>query len=358
MSGAASANKVNASDTNLNESRALASAALLLEPLSARALRILGQATKDGEDIRRFMDAAFSTSLHESSAALWLIDFNFEHKNYAETARLADVLLRADPNMAYPLALLGRMAETDGRSEVHKLLAQNPPWRLLFFEHLEGGISDARTPLELLMALQGDDAGPSSKEVQLYLSFLMRNKLYNLAYYTWLVFLPQEQLSSTGLLANADFTFPLSGKAFDWDLKGAEGVRIGIDPEPDNPKKSALHLNFIGGRVGEHSVSQKLMLSPGDYRMSGRQMGNLVGPRGVKWQVSCLDSPSSPPTAVSPMLTGARQWAPFEFQIKVPKVACPAQEVRLYLDARSASERVVSGHIWFDDLNIQRNSGR
>ena len=359
MPRAASANEADAPDTNLNRVRALASAALLLEPLSGRALRILGQATKDRENIRRFMDAAVATSLHESSAALWLIDFNFERKNYAETARLADVLLRAEPNTAaYPLGILGRMAETDGRSEVHKLLAQKPPWRPLFFQHLEWGISDARTPLELLLALQGDDAGPSSEEVQLYISFLMRNKLYDLAYYTWLLFLPEEQLSSTGLLANADFTFPLSGEAFDWDLKGAEGVRIGIDPEPDNPKKPALHLSFLGGRVGEHGVSQKLTLSPGDYRMSGRQMGNLVGPRGVRWQVSCLDSPSSPPLAVSPMLTGASQWARFELQIKVPNVACPAQEVRLYLDARSASERVVSGHIWFDGLNIQRNSKR
>jgi hypothetical protein len=304
------------------------------------------------------MHAAVATSLHESSAALWLIDYNFERKNYAETARLADVLLRAGVNQGYVVGILGRMAETDGRSEVHKLLARKPPWRLLFFQDLERGISDAQTPLQLLLALQSDDAGPSSEEVQSYISLLMRTKLYELAYYTWLLFRPEEQLSSTGLLANADFTFPLSGEAFDWNLKGAEGLRIGIDPEPDNPKKPALHLSFLGGRVGDHSVSQKLMLSPGNYQMSGRQMGNVVGPRGVRWQVSCLDSPSSPPMAVGPMLTGARQWARFEFEIKVPNVACPAQEVRLYLDARSPSERVVSGHIWLDDLNIQRNPGR
>ena len=108
MSGAASANKADASDTNLNESRALASAALILEPLSARALRILGQATKDPENIGRFMHAAVATSLHESSAALWLIGYNFEQKNYAETARLADVLLRAGPKSGLRYRYIGQ----------------------------------------------------------------------------------------------------------------------------------------------------------------------------------------------------------------------------------------------------------
>ena len=68
-------------------------------------------------------------------------------------------------------------------------------------------------------------------------------------------------------------SFPYREKHSIGHLKGAEGVRIGIDPEPDNPKKSALHLSFLGGRVGDHSVSQKLTLSPGNYRMSGTANG-------------------------------------------------------------------------------------
>jgi hypothetical protein len=358
-SGAARADTAGAPDANLANIRALASAALILDPLSARALRILGQATKDPEITRRFMDAAVATSRHESIAILWLTGFNFEQKNYAEAARLADLALRAQPNTAPDVVpALSRIAETESRSEVSKLLASKPPWRPLFFQNMGTGISDARTPLQLLLTLKNSDAGPSPEELQLYIAFLMQNKLYDLAYYTWLMFLPEEQLSATGLLANADFEFPLSGEAFDWALKGGEGVRIEIEPEPDNSKMSALHLTFLGWQVGDHSVSQKLTLSPGNYQMSGRQMGKLVGPRGVRWQVSCLDNSASPPIASGPMLTGAMKWVPFEFTFKVPTTACPAQEVRLSLDARSASERVVSGHIWLDHLNIQQSSAR
>jgi hypothetical protein len=358
-SGAEAAPNSSVPDANLRRIRALASAALILEPLSARALRILGQAATDPENTRRFMDAAVTTSIQETIAALWLMEFNLEHKNYAEAARFADLVLRSQPGIAaYVIPTLSRIAETEGRSEVYKILAANPPWRRLFFEQMGAGISDARTPLQLLINLKTSDAGPSSEEVQSYLALLLRAKLYDLAYYTWLMFLPEEQLSTTGLLANADFKFPLSGQPFDWAVKGGEGIRIGIDLEPDNSKKPALHLSFLGGRVGDHKVSQKLTLSAGKYRMSGRQKGDFVGSRGVRWQVSCLDNPNSPPIALGPMLSGAMRWAPFEFLIDVPAKGCPAQEVSLSLDARSASERVVSGHIWLDDLNIQPFSDR
>src|SRR3954451_8597533 len=62
-----------APDANLGNIRALASAALVLDPLSARALRILGQATKEPELPRRFMDAAVAASRQEGFAVLWLI---------------------------------------------------------------------------------------------------------------------------------------------------------------------------------------------------------------------------------------------------------------------------------------------
>jgi len=358
LSSAAGPLDSDAPDANLAEVRALASAALVQAPLSARALRIIGQASNP-ENASRFMEAAVATSKRESTAAWWLMRFNFEHKEYAEAARFADLVLRFQPTMApYVVPILGRMAETERRSEVLDLLTANPPWRIAFFRQIGGAISDARTPLQLLLNLKNSDAPPSPEEVHFYLALLLNNKLYDLAYYTWLMFLPEEQLSTTGLLANAEFKFPLSGEAFDWALKGGEGVRIEIGTAPDNSKKPALHFRFIGGRAGDHSVSQTLTLSPGNYRMSGRQLGNLLGPRGLSWHVSCLDSPDSSPIALGPMLKGAVKWTPFEFPISVPKTGCPAQVITLSLDARSASERVVSGDIWLDNMDIRQSSAR
>jgi hypothetical protein len=42
------------------------------------------------------------------------------------------------------------------------------------------------------------------------------------------------------------------------------------------------------------------------------------------------------------------------FTFTVPEKGCDAQYVRLDLDARMASEEMVSGSIFFDDLQISR----
>jgi len=60
------------------------------------------------------------------------------------------------------------------------------------------------------------------------------------------------------------------------------------------------------------------------------------------------------------MMTGlAPTWRPFSFTFEVPEdQPCRAQVVSLTLDARSASERLVSGAIWYGNLRIERSNGQ
>jgi hypothetical protein len=48
------------------------------------------------------------------------------------------------------------------------------------------------------------------------------------------------------------------------------------------------------------------------------------------------------------------QWQDLEFSFTVPAADCPAQYVKLVFDVRSASEKFISGNIWFDDFKIAR----
>jgi hypothetical protein len=47
-------------------------------------------------------------------------------------------------------------------------------------------------------------------------------------------------------------------------------------------------------------------------------------------------------------------WKNIEFAFAVPVADCPAQYVRLDLDARMSSEQFASGTVWFGDLRMMR----
>ena len=94
------------------------------------------------------------------------------------------------------------------------------------------------------------------------------------------------------------------------------------------------------------------MLPPGAYSFKGSLRGEVVGRRGVLWDISCRDGAS---LGQSEMLVGSfPDWRAFEFSLVVPETGCAAQLVKLKLAARSPSEQLVSGAIWFDEFSISR----
>src|SRR5208283_1526227 len=114
--------------------------ALLLNPLSSRAYRLLGQiAEKEGAaaNAEKFMREAARHSLNESFAVYWMIEKSFERKDYPGAAFYADALLRSRGVIDYATPVLARMAENrDAAQEVKKLLSVNPRWRPGFFSRL------------------------------------------------------------------------------------------------------------------------------------------------------------------------------------------------------------------------------
>jgi hypothetical protein len=347
-------------DDDTSSTHALAEAALVHNPLSAPALRILGQlAEAAGEEERTadLMQAAARRSIRESMAIYWLVRANFLRQDYEATARYADVLLRTRPQvLPQVLPILARMAEhAEARIALERLLAGNPPWRAKFLAALPSGISDARTPLNLLLSLKDTPTPPTAVDLRSYLSFLIGHKLYGLAYYTWLQFLPAEQLNSAGLLFNGGFESTPSGLPFDWVITPGSSVTVEIALPPDERGQRALYVEFGHGRVDFRGVSQLIVLAPGTYRLTGRYKGETAGRRGLKWRLACAGE-ISVVLGESAMAIGvASTWTDFEFGFVVPP-ACPAQRLDLLLDARSSSEKLVSGFLWYDELRISRAS--
>lgn len=347
--------KLDLSEQTRAQIRAWTTAALKSEPLNAHGLEILGLLEADNKEATKWMSAAANRSLRTPIALYWMLQKELAARNYAATGRYADALLRIKPQaMPFVVAKLEKMAETAAaEGTVEQLFMQDPPWRSAFFTYLKGHIRDARAPFKLLVALNGTAHPASAQEIDAYLRILIENKLYDLAYYSWLQLLPPQKLSRAGLLFDGDFEFSPSDPPYDWVIQSAGGVNIEIAPRDDRPPEHALSIQFGAGRIDFPAVSQLLALKPGRYVFSGLFKGEINGPRGLRWRVECLGTNAR--QAETKMLLGtAPRWVKFTTDFEVPS-GCPAQTLKLILDARSTSETLVSGEAWFDELAITRN---
>ena len=341
--------------------RAWTELSLRNDPLNARAFRILGQLSAHNSDEQlatRFMQASSRRSLHEHAAIYWMMRKSYEEGKYHEALHYADALLRLRPNVAeHVMPILGKIAENEqGGGELQKLIATNPPWRRDFFNRLPANITDARTPLQILLSLKNSPDPPTAADLRGYLNFLIGNGFHELAYYAWLQFLPADQLAKVGLLFNGDFEVAPSGLPFDWVFTQGPGTTIKISERPDKQGDHALVLDFGVGRVSSLGVTQLVTLAPGEYRFQGKTNVDVVSQRGLQWRIACAGKRKTQ-IAESPLAQGSSGgWQDFSFTFTVPDADCPAQDVRLVFDALSASEQYISGSVWYDDLQIVREA--
>jgi hypothetical protein len=346
-----------ASMSRLSESdiRAYAEAAVVGDPLDARAVRTLAQLVELAGDTPRaaaLYRASSNLSIRDSFSVFWLMREAIKNGNHRVVAHSIDTLLRTNSQVAaeiYPE--LARLAERpNGMEAVAEVLAEAPPWRTGFFNVMTPFIRDARTPLELMQKLRDTSVPPTDKEVLPYVKFLVSKGFYELAYYTWLQFIPPEQLGEVGYLFNGNFRRQPTGSPFDWYIVAARGAITDIVRRDKQPDQNTLYLELGPGRV-EFNVEQTLLLPPGSYVVSGELFGRLIGKRGLRWRVGC---PGSQALGESEQLNGSSpQWGAFEFKFTVPADSCRAQVLSLVPDSRSASEQLMSGKIQFANLAVR-----
>jgi hypothetical protein len=358
---------VSAADSeSLIEIESQLQSALQKDPLHARALNLLGQVAQlrgDNQKTEHIMQAAAHRSLHNYYPAYWMLLKSYEDQDFALAVYYADALLRASGGSVESVVrILARIAETpEGSAELERVLKENPPWRLGFFQALKRNITDARTPLNLFLSLEDTPAAATPKERSTYNKFLVKRGLYELAYYTWLQFLPEEQLGSLGGLFNGDFEIPLTAEPFDWRFRNQAGAIVEVTSHPDDDGH-VLFMKLGPGRVNLGDVSQLVVLPPGRYKFRGLQKVDILSKKPFFWEVRCVGAPGASASNEEPLGKGPAiegrdlSWSGFEFDFTVPRTDCPAQYARLSSDARAASDQFMNGSVWFDELEILRES--
>ena len=345
-----------ARDALRDEIRELALRVIATDPLNARAFRLLAETSDDTDQVRALMQKALQRSRRESVAAFWLMNDSFNRRDYKSALDYGDIVLRTRSNLGMRVfdyfAIIAEDAH--GRELLTEQLVNEPGWRTDFFQALPGKTKNPETPPVLMTALQELGKPVAQKELEPYLNFLISKGRMELAYNTWLQFLPKADVENIGLLTNASFEREPSGLAFDWRLGKGKNALAEIIPSGKDGPHHALHITFTDGRVQFPEISQSIVLKPGRYHFEGQLRGTIDGKRGLRWRLRCL-SGSKRVLSETEMLMGQWQhWRVFRLEAEVPNLAdCRGQELRLLHDSRSASEQLLSGEVWFSDLRLE-----
>ena len=81
--------------------------------------------------------------------------------------------------LPYVIPLLGKIAEDPfGAGELKRLLTKDPPWRPQFLSYFPRAVTDARTPLDILLSLKDSASPPTGQDLRPYLDFLIQHGFY------------------------------------------------------------------------------------------------------------------------------------------------------------------------------------
>lgn len=338
----------------------LATRVLKAEPLNSNAIRALGfvndlQGRMD--DARRFMEVAVRRSMHDEEARYWLLVDALRQQNIDLALTQLDLFYRgfarARPRILTAFAALADHPQ--GQAAMIEALKADPPWRNRFLRTYPANTKDDRNPMQIIVALRAAGQEIGDDIIHAFGNALVRKRKFNEAYYLWLQSLPSDRLQNLPLLYNGDFELPIEREPFNWRLGNARGAVTEIAPN-ETGEGSVLQLLFFGERVAYAHTRQFLMLTPGQYRLTGLYSShNLNNPRGLQWRVVCIGAEGTRRIGESERIRGhAPRWNEFAFEFDVPADDCPAQELVLILPARNAPERMIAGRILFDKLNIER----
>lgn len=339
----------------------LSRAALREDPLNAELYRLLGQLyelTGNSSLANNAMFAASELSSQEAIAHELIFRNNLKQNNLESAYYYADRLFSFAPEvMRYYVPAFKIMIENDTlRKQLVKFLSRKPNWRIGFFSQIVPQLSDSQSEniLSVFRSLKTTSNPPTNGEINLFLTSLIAQHKYRLAYQSWTSLLPQEETDKIAYINNGGFDRDLTGAPFDWSISGGKESRAQINSYAGQKSNAVLNVEFGNGCITLPNISQLVLLNSGNYYIEGRYKGEIMGKRGLFWAARCVDGRK---IGTSNEIIGRFiKWTQFKFEIVIPDEKCEAQILYLLHGARSPSEQILSGSISFDDILVTKTN--
>jgi hypothetical protein len=285
-------------------------------------------------------------------AQLWLLNQDIKGARVPEALRRMDALFRGQTEQVRDKlapALAPILTSEAYQADLVALLRTEPKWRSPFLADLTASAKDLVGLGRLYSALRATDRPPTTTELELFLTRLVKEDRFDEAYLAWTQSLPPERLNKLGYLYNAHFQYALDNLPFDWVLLPVDGALPRAEIENG---RRILDVDFFGGRVSFQHVSHLLSLPSGSYTFSGQERSqNLQNERGLRWRIACVGK-NGATLGATELMAGDTAWREFGVGFDVPADNCPYQNLVLELPARTAIETEIVGGASYANLEI------
>ncbi len=327
-----------------------------LDPMALKNLSTLLRAEANSDRAERLAVLAGDRSLRDLPAQAEVLDILLKRKDFAGALYRLDALMRAQPaRMPVLIKIAALFAEDDeSRPALVAQLAKGPPWRQALIAAIIDSPNGPTVAYSLLSDLRKTEGEPTRLELRELISKLIAKNDFDTAYFIWLDFLSQADLRKAGQIFDGGFELDPQDLVFGWNFGKLRNADIRLVPRSTSSADRMLRIEFINTRDRFQHVSQVLRLAPGRYTLVGEMKAErLVTDVGLVWRLYCLGMKQRA-ISQSGKLFAASTWAPFEAPLDVPGEDCSAQKLQLEVDSRATLDQLISGQVYFDNLQIRQ----
>ena len=326
---------------------------LRVHPIDGRAFRVLAQAQADAAQAQTLNAIAVRRAPRDRLARAAAIDEAFAAGDVEAGMLQVDALLRVDPRvraeMLQRLVLL--LPHEEIRSALLDRLVHDPGWRPSLAAALKAPGTPAEPAAELLERLAARTA-LAPDEIAARIALLARLGRDAEARSTWLQSLPQQARGRGGAVYDGGFEHPEISGGYGWRIAQQPALAVVYDDAAPFEGRYALAFAFTGRAVATPGLEQSLALGAGTYRLDLALENATDASRPFVLEVACTGA--EPARLSLPLPAGTTSWVRSSGTFDIPETGCPGQVLRLRYLGRSLQERLVSGTLRLDAIQLNR----